>query len=123
MGRPKALDTIDACQTRLDEIDRERAKIAKQLRKIEEEDNVRLGGVVRKVFKDVMPQKKGDQLAFFKALLALYNANVPKVSDTDVSGDTAVVKTVNQPDEILNESQETDLPAQDDSIMQSGEGD
>lgn len=87
MARPKVCDTLEACDKELTELDKKRKELIERKQEIEDKDNARLGAVVRKEFRNLLPTKKGDQSKFFKELRTLYEAQLPKTNPVTEKSD------------------------------------
>lgn len=82
MPKPKALDTLELCQKELDSLEEKRKYVMNRKSEIESADNARLGALVRKEFRNLLPVKKGEQREFFKELRVMYESRVKSVKET-----------------------------------------
>lgn len=69
MARQKGEQSLASQMEKVSALERKLAKEKDKVKRMQETDNIRLGKLVKKIFKDVLPEDKVAQEEFFKGLV------------------------------------------------------
>lgn len=90
MARQKVEQSLASQMEKVSALERKLAKEKDKVKRMQETDNIRLGKLVKKIFKDVLPEDKVAQEEFFKGLVKYAdmseneNVETNTVEDDDV---------------------------------------
>lgn len=131
MARPKASDSLEACNEEIETLQKKLAAARQKRQKLEQKDNLKLGELVRQTFGDVLSGDKEEREAFFSNLRKLYDENqvIAPVHELEIAATTedenpeivVTDETEDNQDNQKNEDAENlTLPGSEDNSM-SGE--
>lgn len=87
MARQKGEQSLASQMEKVSALERKLAKEKDKVKRMQETDNIRLGKLVKKIFKDVLPEDKVAQEEFFKGLVKYADMSENENVETDTVDD------------------------------------